>query len=579
MVSISLLAIFVRDAYAYLDPGTGSYFFQIIIAAIIGGLFFINLILKRIVAFLEKFFITIKFIPTLQIGSSIFFVFHPFMFAIFSVLSLFAHNIEIVPFEHTYLPLVTVVILTLISFILLGYILKGFLKSGVIVSLFIFEFFSYGHLYTLIERFKIFSRIGPHKSLLFLLSLLFVSGVYACIRTRKSLNSLTRFLNIVSFCLVFFSLFNIGLYYFNTWRILRIKPDTTKEESISIDSNQAVQYPNIYYIILDEYARADILKEVYNYDNGDFLDYLKNKGFYMANKSNANYSQTRLSLASSLNMGYLDIVLDIDPVARRPRRRNNAIMQNDVFKFLKKRGYRIVCFSSAYDGTDIKKADIYLNTGAAINLFNNELRNLTPISIILFKLKVKQPYDLHREGIVNTFERLPVTVTIKGPIFVFAHITCPHPPFVFGAHGEEVNRDAGFTFRDNARLKLSRENYIKSYINQLKFINTMVIGTIDRIVAYSSSPPIIILQADHGSGSAIHFEHPSKANLKERLSIFNAYYLPENCSIRLYQSITPVNTFRLIFNYYFKANYNLLPDKSYFSRWSKPYAFVEYVPE
>ena len=48
--------IFPRPAYAYLDPGTGSYIFQILIAGLVGGLFAIKIFWKRIKAFLKKIF-------------------------------------------------------------------------------------------------------------------------------------------------------------------------------------------------------------------------------------------------------------------------------------------------------------------------------------------------------------------------------------------------------------------------------------------------------------------------------------------------------------------------------------------
>lgn len=63
--------------------------------------------------------------------------------------------------------------------------------------------------------------------------------------------------------------------------------------------------------------------------------------------------------------------------------------------------------------------------------------------------------------------------------------------------------------------------------------------------------------------------------LKERMIIFNAYYLPRGGNELLYNSITPVNIFRLIFNFYFSMNYKLLKDQSYFSSYEFPYKFVD----
>ena len=44
----------------------------------------------------------------------------------------------------------------------------------------------------------------------------------------------------------------------------------------------------------------------------------------------------------------------------------------------------------------------------------------------------------------------------------------------------------------------------------------------------------------------------------------------------LYDSVTPVNTFRLIFNYYFNTDLPLLEDKMYFTDPDKsPFDFIE----
>jgi len=45
-----------QKLYAYLDPGTGSFIFQLIIAALLGGLFSIKIFWKRIKIFLKNLF-------------------------------------------------------------------------------------------------------------------------------------------------------------------------------------------------------------------------------------------------------------------------------------------------------------------------------------------------------------------------------------------------------------------------------------------------------------------------------------------------------------------------------------------
>jgi hypothetical protein len=55
LLLVASQAILSRDASAYLDPGTGSYVFQVLIAAFIGGLFTIRIYWRKIKHFLLHF--------------------------------------------------------------------------------------------------------------------------------------------------------------------------------------------------------------------------------------------------------------------------------------------------------------------------------------------------------------------------------------------------------------------------------------------------------------------------------------------------------------------------------------------
>ena len=47
---------FTKPAHAYLDPGTGSFIFQILIAGLVGGLYMIKTFWKNILGFFKKVF-------------------------------------------------------------------------------------------------------------------------------------------------------------------------------------------------------------------------------------------------------------------------------------------------------------------------------------------------------------------------------------------------------------------------------------------------------------------------------------------------------------------------------------------
>ena len=51
---IFLSGVLCRPAHAYLDPGSGSYFFQILIASLIGGLYAVKLYWRRIILFFKE---------------------------------------------------------------------------------------------------------------------------------------------------------------------------------------------------------------------------------------------------------------------------------------------------------------------------------------------------------------------------------------------------------------------------------------------------------------------------------------------------------------------------------------------
>jgi hypothetical protein len=175
-------------------------------------------------------------------------------------------------------------------------------------------------------------------------------------------------------------------------------------------------------------------------------------------------------------------------------------------------------------------------------------------------------YDTHRRIILYALDRLPDVASIKGPKFVFAHLVAPHPPYVFDRDGNPINPNYPFTLSVEERT---------GYIEQLQFVNRKVLETIDGILANSESPPIIIIQGDHGPGTMTNHNSLEHSCLYERFSILNAYYLPgvERSSVPM--DLAPVNSFRFLFNTYFNGDLEYLPNRQYFSISSHFYQFTE----
>jgi hypothetical protein len=111
----------------------------------------------------------------------------------------------------------------------------------------------------------------------------------------------------------------------------------------------------------------------------------------------------------------------------------------------------------------------------------------------------------------------------------------------------------------------------------MQYINRLVLETVDAILTRSTVPPIIILQGDHGPGAYLHWGSLEQTIPAERFGILNAYYFPSQNYTHLYPSISPVNSFRVLFDQFFGADYPLLPDRHYYSSWSYPFDFTEVI--
>jgi hypothetical protein len=196
---------------------------------------------------------------------------------------------------------------------------------------------------------------------------------------------------------------------------------------------------------------------------------------------------------------------------------------------------------------------------------------------VFHKALIEMPYDTHRHYILSTVERVKEIPSLEGDYFVYVHIIAPHPPFVFDENGVALPHNEPFKLADaNHFIKdHSRKSYIAGYRQQIQYVNTLVLGTVSTILARSKTPPIIIIQGDHGPGAYLHWGSLEKTLPAERFSILNAYYFPDGDYSRLYPSISPINSFRVILDQFFRGDYALLPDRHYYSPWGFPFEFTE----
>lgn len=482
-------------------------------------------------------------------------VLHPLLFAAFPVLYLFSQNLALADLSEAVRPLFYVVAIVALLFVVATLIFRNAQKAGLAISILVLLFFSYGYLLRAIEDWRIFGvAIGRDRFLLPVWALLGVAGIVAAVRAGKRLPRLTSSLNLVAAGLVLFNAVTIGVYRIRSGG----ESEATALEALVPEvpgSSAGKDERDIYYLIFDRYGGGDALREM-GFDNSQFLNSLSAKGFYVASESRGNYPKTLLSLASSLNMTYLDFLtreIGVDSDDEGPARR--LVKRHEVARFLKSKGYRYIQIGSWWGVTsESPLADLNIKLGG-LSEFSSALVETTPLFPVGPAISEELDFR-HREynRALLQFEKVAETREVPGPTFVFAHILVPHGPYVFDQNGAYVDQE-----------EEQDRSFRRNYLEQLTFVNKKISQLVETLLAGTDSEdPIVILQSDEGPGEPPgDWAKASPKAWRKKFPILNAYHFPGVEDPGLYPSISPVNTFRKVFDLYFDADLPLFPDRSF----------------
>jgi hypothetical protein len=492
---------------------------------------------------------------------------HPILFAIFPILLIITLNLDEVIFKDAGFSLLMVLGITLVSWIFLKLFLKNRLKSGLLVSLGLILFFSYSHFTRFTSQMGVDVSMLPFSHTTYAVpfyGIMLIVGIFGIIKIKKRLKDVTIFANIIGVVIIVMLLPNITSYSLenNNFDVVDNEIDYRILHEPKLNEK-----PNIYYIIVDEYTSDEILLELYNYDNHEFLTKLTQRGFHIPTNSYANYVTSPLAISSTLNMSYFNDE-KINPTLDD---RNEFYNNNQLMQILKSLDYTIISMSLEYGYPEISDHQL-----CAPLMFVNQFHN-TLIDGSLwhpFSKYFVTAGDPQRDRVNCKFSELSnLENSFNTPFFVFTHIMSPHPPYLFGPNGESLNSEflaIGAASWDNK----------SGYVNQVQYINKKIIETVDKILQESDSVPVIIIQGDHGTptqlgGGGLRWNNINDDSIIERTSIFNAYYLPNLDSEVIYEGITPVNSFRIVLNNYLNGNYDLLEDKIYFSTYQDMLNFTD----
>lgn len=318
--------------------------------------------------------------------------------------------------------------------------------------------------------------------------------------------------------------------------------------SPSINATDSI--PDIYYIIVDAYTSNGSLMKYAGYNN-DLDSLLKIRGFYIAS-SKSNYPVTYPSLASTLNMSYLNFENREWIGYEGQRILKDQSINNIVFSFLRDLDYNIVGLSHILNTEGIasisEKPDVLYYTSiyrrcafypliqytvekrAISQEWGDENGILNPLNY---------SYHVYNESVFN-FLWKGISRQENKPNFVFAHLMNTHAPFVSDLDGNYINDQFSYPT-------------LSGYLTQIQNVNNKLILTIDLLLSDKKNK-VIIIQSDHGS----HL-----FGIDEMFDIQNNYYFSDHNYESLYPSISPVNTFRIILNKYYNQDLEILPDKQF----------------
>ncbi len=341
-----------------------------------------------------------------------------------------------------------------------------------------------------------------HGAILAWFALALILVARALRRSASDLGGLTRYFNLV--VLLLLGQAGVRVAYAVISNLQPLTP--VSHFRPAAHERRAEQRPDIYLIVLDKYTGSLFLSPTYGLDNSGFEASLRTRGFVVPKASRANYVQTFLSLASMLNLRYLDHLPEIFGESNSSWNATYPLIEhNALASFLQERGYRFLFFPTAFPATEQNRtADVQLPKPEQMKrefIVAWERTTLIPalhhLWCAAWRCRANRwPYVPESADFFDwKFEQLAAVGGADQPVFVFAHVLLPHEPYLY--RRDCIHREPFWPSSDEGVF----EPLVKAaYAEQIQCVNAKLQAMIDGIIRRSRTPPVILIQADHGHG-------------------------------------------------------------------------------
>ena len=481
----------------------------------------------------------------------------PILFGVFPTLYHYGNNIEKLVLANLARMLVFDVLLVFLFYLFIA-ALNRFQAMRTAIMTFVFLIFF--NLYGLAYRYLVDLDVIRLKHYTFLPLVLMVAAYTLFFLGKLKNSALTAIwknLVLIVGILVVYNIMNIVPAEISKWRNEKIVSSLHAQGGQLIDKNA----PDIYYIILDEFAGFQAMREYWHYSEVDvFVSFLKDQGFFVAEESHGSSTDTLHQMATRLN--YREYPLADEYIQTYFK----DIAASRVVSYLKSRGYTIVAFDETnlgypsalpiaadyyYEyGSSVIPADSTATYGFYFDEFGELVIDNTMLSAISQRFSSANPeITLHSNMINFTVDHI-ADGSVASPKFVYVHLLLPHSPFAFAEDGRILDSDRFANWH----------SYLDNYKYSIRIAREMVNGILQE--ADPENPPVVILQSDHGARNELNRREDSTVlpNYPEKFMthIMYALFIPGYDYSSLPQDINPANTFPIVFNFLFDDNIPLI---------------------
>lgn len=482
---------------------------------------------------------------------------------VFFVLHGFLENFGFIGARDAFVLCLSYILLTLSIAIFSFIFFRNWTKAAMITVLWMSFFFFFGAVHEFLKdnvRVRFFSRYS------FLLAFVFILLIVVFIilkKIRKPLYRTTYFLN--SLFIIYILVDGVGVM---------IKTFGPQDEGLSIyrfagDNNYKIcdtcRKPDIYFLLMDEYTSSLGLKQQFHFDN-DIDSFLVEKGFSVQAGSRSNYNFTPFSMSATLNMSFIEGIKNVKSVTADDYAYcNKLVRDNEVIKFLDAHGYEIVNYSvfdlaghpSMVDQSFLPLKTKLITDRTLFSRMNEDIGWLlmTWYPFKLFRRNYVLKHRDNNEKFIGLVKEAPLHKS-KKPRFIYAHFYLPHSPYYYDKDGNPKDNETIYREMNNKPAA--------SYVEYVQYTNSRIREMVNALQKGDPNA-IIILLGDHGNRKNAKGPYP--------IHIFrnlNAVYFPDRDYSKLYDSITNINMFRVIFNKQFNQHFELRKDTSIYLIDKKP---------